>query len=106
MTMTTEQLEGDLGASVRALRASAGLTRAQLARRANVSEGAVKNLELGYGANVTTLVRVVHALGADEWLTALTPLPQFDPFAVFEHAAAERAGASGTRGRRHQRAEP
>lgn len=79
-----------LGSAVRALRDAQGLTRAEVADRANVSAGAVKNLELGYGANVTTLVRVVHALGADEWLTQLTPVPEFDPFTVLEASRAPR----------------
>lgn len=87
MTMDVDMLELELGGSVRALRESVGLTRAELADRANVSLGAVKNLELAYGANVTTLVRVVHALGADDWLSQLTPAPQFDPFEVVRASA-------------------
>lgn len=98
VSMDVQRLEGDLGQAIRGRRESRGLTRAELARLANVSEGAVKNLELAYGANVTTLVRVVHALDGDAWLTALAPTPTFDPFAVFERASRERAAGRSRRG--------
>lgn len=61
----------------------------------------MRNLELGYGSNVTTLVRVAHALDADDWLTALTPVPQFDPFEVLE--ASRRTHPSAPRVRRARR---
>jgi transcriptional regulator with XRE-family HTH domain len=80
-----EDLEMVLGASVRALRIDRRLTQVNLAELANVSVGALKNLESGRGSTTTTLVRVVHALGQDQWLGALTPMvATFNPLDLIE----------------------
>jgi hypothetical protein len=80
-----QQLEQRLGMALRRLRVAQGITREALAERANVSIGALRNLETGAGANVTTLVRAVHALAADDWLTQLEPPAEpFSPLAVVE----------------------
>jgi len=73
--------------ALRRRRVAQGVTRETLAERANVSIGALRNLETGAGANITTLVRAVHALGADDWLTQLEPVAEpFSPLAVVEQA--------------------
>ena len=83
--MDDRQLEQQLGLALRRRRVAQSITREALADRANVSVGALRNLETGAGANVTTLVRAVHALGADDWLTQLEPAPEpFSPLAVVE----------------------
>ncbi|MHB1088791.1 MAG: helix-turn-helix domain-containing protein [Acidimicrobiales bacterium] len=85
MSSQFEELERTLGESVRALRIDRRLTQVELAARANVSVGALKNLENGRGSNTTTLVRVVHVLGHDEWLRALAPsAPTFNPLDLLE----------------------
>lgn len=68
-----QELESALGRNVRARRISAGFTQVELAERANVSLGALRNLESGAGANTKTLVKVLRALGATEWIDALAP---------------------------------
>ena len=83
--MDDRYLEQQLGLALRRRRVAQGITREVLAERANTSLGALRNLETGAGANVTTLVRAVHALGADDWLTGLEPVAQpFSPLAVVE----------------------
>ncbi len=83
--MDDQRLEQQLGLALRRRRVASGVTREALAEQANVSVGALRNLETGAGANVTTLVRAVHALGADDWLTQLEPAPEpFSPLAVVE----------------------
>ena len=69
---TTEWLQ-ELGAGLRRSRIRADLTQEELARRAGVSLSAVKHLEAGAGANLTSLVKVVRALGREDWLAALEP---------------------------------
>ena len=49
------------------------MTQEDLANRAGVSLGALKNIESGAGANLTSLVKVVRALGREDWLAALLP---------------------------------
>lgn len=69
-----------LGQQVRSLRKSRGFTQQQVAERANLSWGAVKNLEGGRGATLRTLTRVLRALNADDWLTTLyVPESTFNP---------------------------
>jgi transcriptional regulator with XRE-family HTH domain len=73
---TTPEWLRELGGNVRARRIGAGLTQEELARRAGLGLGALKHLESGAGANLTTLVKVVRALGAEDWLAALAPPPE------------------------------
>ena len=83
--MDDRQLEQQLGLALRRRRVAQGVTREALAERATVSLGALRTLETGAGATVTTLVRAVHALGADDWLAQLEPAPApFSPLAVVE----------------------
>ena len=63
----------ELGTGLRLSRIRAGLTQEDLARRAGISWSALKNLESGRGANLTTLVKVVRALGREDWLAAIAP---------------------------------
>ena len=73
---TTQEWLRELGGNIRARRVGMGVTQEELARRAGLGLGALKHLESGAGANLTTLVKVVRALGAEEWLTALAPPPE------------------------------
>lgn len=103
LAMDDRRCEAELGLALRRLRVSRGITRQELAAQANVSAGALRNLETGAGANVTTLVRAVHALGAQDWLTQLEPAPAaFSPLAVVEATlhAQERPLRPRARGRR------
>lgn len=91
--MATEELEQGLGRSVRALRIGAELTQVELAERANVSVGALKHLESGSGATITTLVKVLRALDAADWLATLSPPATFDPMALLEQRRKEARAA-------------
>jgi transcriptional regulator with XRE-family HTH domain len=73
---TTQEWLEEMGSGIRARRVGAGVTQEELARRAGLGLGALKHLESGAGANLTTLVKVVRALGAEDWLSALAPPPE------------------------------
>jgi DNA-binding XRE family transcriptional regulator len=60
-TLDTLDWEQQLGAQFRAARLEAELDQATLAKRANVSEGAIKALEAGRGSTLKTLVKVLRA---------------------------------------------
>ncbi|MCU1367930.1 MAG: family transcriptional regulator [Ilumatobacteraceae bacterium] len=82
------------------MRVSKRITRDELAANANVSSRAVQRLENGGGSSITTLVRVVAALDATKWLSALTPPVEFNPFDVLAQSEREARGASrASRGR-------
>jgi len=73
---TTSEWLQELGSGLRARRIRAELTQEELARRADVSLGTLQHLESGAGANLTSLVKVVRALGSEDWLAAFAPPPE------------------------------
>lgn len=70
---TIEEWEELVGEQIRDSRIARGLDQARLATLANVSVGAVSNLERGSGSSLKTLIAVVKALGRTDWLEALAP---------------------------------
>jgi transcriptional regulator with XRE-family HTH domain len=79
---TTDEWEAVIGAEIRAGRIAANLDQAELAKRADISLGAVRNLEAGRGSSLKTLVRVVRALGRGDWLETLAPPITLSPLAM------------------------
>src|SRR4051812_32951452 len=98
MIKSPADLQSDLGRAIRALRISRRLTQRDLAAKANISPLAVAKLERAEGSNVTTLVRVLHALDAAEFIQHLAPTPQVSPLALLRSAEAPQ------RVRRHRTA--
>jgi transcriptional regulator with XRE-family HTH domain len=70
---TIDEWEALIGEQVRAARIAGELDQEHLAALADVSVGALSNLERGRGSSLKTLVAVVRALGRTEWLEALAP---------------------------------
>ncbi len=78
--MRDDRLEELLGRQVRQARVEEQLTQAEVARRANVSLGALRHLESGAGATISTLVKVLRALGQEDWLGTLAKEHDPTPF--------------------------
>lgn len=78
-TGVTDEFEAALGAQIRRARLRQDIDQMTLAQRASVSVGSVRNLESGRGARLTTLVRVLLALGLTDWLQTLEPEPELGP---------------------------
>ncbi len=79
--------EEEFGAQVRRARLLQDLTQQELAAAANISPVTLASLESGRGSTLTTLVRVLRALGRDDWLGTLEPAPTLSPLAVAREAA-------------------
>ena len=71
-----------IGEQVRAARVAGDLDQAHLATLADVSVGALSNLERGKGSSLKTLVAVVRALGRTDWLEALAPPVTVSPLQI------------------------
>lgn len=89
---TPEECEAELGRQLRGLRLRQNIDQRQLAQQAGVALNAVKNLEAGKGATLTSLVRVLRALGRADWLRALAPAVSISPLqALKARPARQRA---------------
>lgn len=93
---TTEELEAQLGARLRALRLERNLGQATLAARAGVSLNALKHLEGGQGSTLKTLVSVLRALDRLEWLHTIAPVATINPLTM-PRAATPRQRATARR---------
>ena len=99
--MRSDELEKVIGGHIRSVRIGQALTQAEVAERANVSLGALKHLESGAGATVRTLVKVLHALGREDWLDTLDP--ETHAFNPLDLLSAREREARVTRPRRAPR---
>jgi transcriptional regulator with XRE-family HTH domain len=70
---TVDEWEAVLGDQVRRARLAQNLDQARLAELANVSIGAISNLERGKGSSLQTLASVLRALGRTDWIESLAP---------------------------------
>jgi transcriptional regulator with XRE-family HTH domain len=71
--LSTPDYELLIAEQVRRLRILADLNQSELASAANVSIGALKNLETGKGSSLKTLIMVLRAFGREDWLQSLAP---------------------------------
>jgi len=94
---TTDEWLEAIGSGLRGRRIRAGLTQAELARRANVSLSTIQKLESKGNTNLSTLVNVARVLGLDDWLEMLEQPtgPDVSPM----HLLRERQKSAATRRR-------
>lgn len=81
-----------IGEALRLRRLQQNLGQTEVAARAGTSRSAVQNLEAGRGT-IETLVRVLRALGREDWLQALATPPVINPMHMVR-SAGERQRAS------------
>jgi transcriptional regulator with XRE-family HTH domain len=60
------------------------LDQIQLADRAGVALNAVKHLERGKGATLTSFIKVLRALGRVDWLKTLAPSVSISPLQMLK----------------------
>jgi len=81
---TPEEMEVDFGRQLRELRLRRNIDQRLLAEQAGVALNAVKNLENGKGATLTSLVKVLRALGRSDWLETLGPTVAISPMQMLK----------------------
>jgi len=79
---STSDYEIMIGEQIRRLRISYGIDQLQLASAANISVGAVKNLEGGKGSSLKSLIMVLRTLKAEQWLNTLSPETSVSPMQI------------------------
>ena len=94
---STVEWERYLGEQFRAMRIRAGVEQVVLAERADVSTGAIKNLESGKGSSLKTMIKIVRCLGRTDWLESLAHQVSVSPMQML---AAARRTAPRRRGKR------
>ena len=82
--LTTNEWEAELGRHLRELRLRQNIDQRQLAAQAAVALNAVKRLEGGKGATLTSLIKVLRALGREEWLGTLAPQVSISPLRMLK----------------------
>ena len=93
--LTQAEWESELGRHLRELRLRQNMDQQRLSARAGVALNAVKNLERGKGSTVTSLVKVLRALGREEWLQTLAPAVSISPLQMLKaRPARQRASRS------------
>jgi transcriptional regulator with XRE-family HTH domain len=96
---TIDEQLGAIGTALRDRRVRAGLTQEDLAVQADISLGALQNLEHGKGSSVRTLLRVTRFLGTDQWVEALQP-PRAPTVSPMQLLREQKSAAKRTRVRR------
>lgn len=97
---TPDEWEVELGQQVRDVRLRQNIDQQRLAEHAGVALNVVKRLEGGKGTTVTSLIKILRALGRVEWLSTLAPAVSISPLQLLHEKPARRR-ASHTRGTRH-----
>src|SRR5205809_2709704 len=85
-----DEWEAELGQQVRTLRLRQNIDQRQLASRAGIALNAVKHLETGKGATVSSLVRVLRALNRVDWFRTLAPAVSISPVQMLKAKAPRR----------------
>ncbi|RJG07830.1 XRE family transcriptional regulator [Noviherbaspirillum cavernae] len=89
-------MEVELGSRLKTLRVHRNLDQATLSARAGISVRALRNLESGSGSSLRTLIQVIRALGREQWLETIAPVPTINPL-MLTRAAKPRQRASKPR---------
>ncbi len=87
----------EMGRRVQVYRLNLNLTQATVAEKAGVSRRALQRLETGEACTLSTLIRVLRALGKLDALDSFLPEPGLSPLQLAKLRGRERKRASGGR---------
>lgn len=71
VSRTTDEWAQDFGERIRALRMELNLSQSEVAELASVGRLAVHGLETGGGSSLSTVIKVLRALDAVDWLSTI-----------------------------------
>lgn len=79
-----DEIAENLGQRIRAARLSTNVSQAAVADKAGISRRALVQLEGGRGSTVYTLICVLKALGLEQQLSFIAPMPTVSPMAMLK----------------------
>lgn len=91
---SNEQVRGELGMRIRAVRKSRGLNQTQLAERAGLSRPTVSTLERGNDVGLDSFLSILRALDLLDALGTAVPEPGVSPMAELTGTATPRTANS------------
>lgn len=80
--MSNQQIEAEMGERIRRRRLDMNISQTELARRAGVARRTITSVEHGEGCSLQTLIALVRALRALEWIDQFLPDPGISPMAL------------------------
>ncbi len=99
---TPQELEVTLGENLKTLRLQKNLDRQTLCKQAGVSESALRHLEGGKGATLKTLLRVVRALGREDWVAGIAPQVSINPLHMLREQHPRQRASRRTHGKKEK----
>ena len=90
---TAVELEERLGQLLRELRLLKNLDQITLAERSGVSLNALKHLESGRGARVSSLIKILRGLERADWIETIAPVVSISPMQMLKRGMRERKRA-------------
>jgi transcriptional regulator with XRE-family HTH domain len=102
--ITVQEWEGVLGDQIRRTRIARNLDQAQVAALADISIGAVSNLERGKGSSLRTLIAVLRVLERTDWIESLAPAVTVSPLQLLR--SKQREPRPRMRASRRKRPDP
>ncbi len=93
-TLSDDAVLAELGVRLRRQRLDQNATQAAVAHEAGVSKSTVERLEAGESVQLSSLVRVLRALGLSERLELAVPAPLPSPMRLLERDGELRQRAS------------
>jgi transcriptional regulator with XRE-family HTH domain len=94
---SSNELEQELGQSIKQLRLLNNISREDLCAHAGVSLTALRNLENARGSSVRTLILIARVLGKTDWLLSIKPQITINPLHMVKGPGLrQRAGRKRT----------
>lgn len=76
---TLPEIRVELGKRLKALRLSMDYDQVMLAKRANITDRSLRNLESGKSCTLDTFLRVLRAMQSIDWITQMAPEVSVSP---------------------------
>jgi transcriptional regulator with XRE-family HTH domain len=86
-----------VGEQLRQLRLRRQLDQRQLSEMAGVALNSVKHLEMGRGATLSSLIKVLRTLGRADWLESLAPAVSISPLQLLKAKQPRRRASRQTK---------